>query len=167
MMNHAQLRVEANRLMWKLHRAFGRDYAVRLMGQYNIGRGTHMRDASEHQLRCLISHACKQLELRNIPTETKPMNKSDPNPVDTSTDDYNFFFVASKARLPNGTPFMRHRFATEKEAIAIATTWAEKSEHGGEYIVFKCVAVGEAQRSAPPVAYRKIKAKRVRASKRK
>jgi hypothetical protein len=74
--------------------------------------------------------------------------------------DYNFYFVASQKRLADGTPYMRARFMTEKKAVTTANAWAANSDHGGAYIVYKCVAVGESQRSEPPVTYTSFRGKK-------
>jgi hypothetical protein len=68
--------------------------------------------------------------------------------------DYHFYFVASQKRLIDGcTPYLRRRCATQEEAIAVAREWAGQSEHGGKYIVYRCNAIGEAQRAAPPTTF--------------
>jgi hypothetical protein len=65
-----------------------------------------------------------------------------------------FYAVLSEKRANDGcTPLMRQRFDNETDAIEIARQWAAKSDHGGKYTVYQCVAVGTAQRSAPPVQY--------------
>lgn len=126
-----------------LVRSHGRTVAVQILSGFGV---TRLYDLKHSQLPQLISRV--RLAAAIQPTEAKPM------------DDYKFFFVASQKRLENGTPYMRERFATEKEAITCASEWAAKSEHGGKYIVYNVTAVGEAQRAEPPVKYRKIRARK-------
>lgn len=134
-----------------LSHSHGRETAIKLLSTFDVTRLCDLQFSRMYELIARVRAAARLPK----PPEKKPVN------------DYQFFFVASQKRLADGTPYMRERFTTEKEAITCANLWAGKSEHGGKYIVFNVVAVGEAQRAEPPVKYRKIRAKRVRASKRK
>lgn len=144
------LRVARAELQALTH-SHSRDTAFTILSAFGV---TRLCDLQPNQMYELINRV-RAARLLPKPPESKPMN------------DYKFFFVASQKRLADGTPYMRERFTTEKDARECANRWAAKSEHGGKYIVFNVVAVGEAQRAEPPVKYRKIRTKRVRASKRK
>lgn len=119
----------------------GREAIAALMKAYDV---THLRQLPKESFHAFTLDALARAKF---------------NPGETKVDDYKFFFVASQKRLADGTPYMRKRFATEKEAVECANKWAVASEHGGKYIVYNVVAVGESQRSEPPVKYRRIKPK--------